>query len=80
MEKCAGLLYTAKLRSVSHPAKKLSEILTMADGARRERPMEKSLPRCLSFSVKQKRKQMHMEGGGGRRRSHVFFVTGSREV
>lgn len=37
----------------------------MADGGKRDELIEKSLPRCLFFSVKRKRKQMHMEGGGG---------------
>lgn len=44
---------------------KHSEFLAMADGGKRDELMEKSLPRCLFFSVKRKRKQMHMEGGGG---------------
>lgn len=50
----------------------------MADGGRRERLMEKSLPRCLSFSVKQKRKQMHMEEGEEVATSS--FLTGSSVV
>ena len=78
--KCAGMAFCdTKLRAAPLPARaepKLSEFfLAAADGGRRERPAKKSLPRCLSFSVKRKRKQMHMEGGGGGR--SCFFVTGS---
>lgn len=68
-------------RAAPLPAKAeltLSEFLAVADGGRRERPMTKSLPRCLSFLVKRKRKQMHMEGGGGG--TSCFFVTGSNGV
>lgn len=82
-KKCAGLLRATKARAARLPAKaelKLSEFLATADGGRRERPMEKSLPRCLSFSVKRKRKQMHMEGGGGGISCHIFAVAGSSGV
>lgn len=51
--KCAGPpLLPKKRRDAPLPAKAELTFLAVADGRRRERPMIKSLPRCLSFLVK----------------------------